>query len=62
MESVFLNVIVVEFLTVRHLVERLAEIKQNDVYLMTESELEKNLIDSDYMGWDSQERLRRNPC
>ena len=52
-----MNAVVVEFLTERHLVEHLAEIKQNDVYLVTESELEKNS-----KSCDSQKRLRRNPC
>ena len=47
----FSNDIVVEFVkeaTVRHFVERLAKIKQNDVYVVTCSNLVDNLVDSDY--------------
>ena len=50
-EHVFSNATVVEFVketTVRHLVERLAKIKQSDVYLMTCRKLVGNLTDSDY--------------
>ena len=39
---------VVEFVKVRHLVEHLAKIKQNYVYLVTCSKLVGNLVDSDY--------------
>lgn len=50
-DNVFPNAIVVEFVkeqTVRHIVERLAEIKQTDVYWVTISRLAGNHVDSDY--------------
>ena len=64
-ERVFSYAIVVEFVKetrVRHLVERLANIEQNDIYLVTSSKLIGNLVDSDYKSWESQERLHRKPC
>ena len=50
-DNVFPNATVVEFVkekTVRHTVERLAEIKQADVYMVTTSKLVGNHVDSDY--------------
>ena len=59
MERVFSNAILVVFvkeMTVRHLVERRADIKQNDVYLVTCSKLVGNLVGRLQAG------IRRSAC